>query len=256
MKQYNIVSGWNRGGTSCLMALLREAGVPIVGFKYPFEFETVEIEDGKIKGQKKIDTGLYLPYKKETKNINPSGFWEIPSICLGEGLQERHGEIGENGDLIKVPLGVLPSSNPDLVNKVIIILRDPLKVIKSQLKTNKPKNEEEWIRVASIGLIYNLLVSLKWIGKNKKEGWLLYYEDLLKDPEQELLDIGAFLGRPVYLPATKIINKELDRSEKIRAKYKETKQLVKFYKEKDFNWTHYNLEKMKKEIDKIKKQYL
>lgn len=260
--KYKVVGGWNRGGTSCLMAALRECGIPVVGYKYPFEFtfDYVDKETGRaIKKGIKRDMGMIDCLSKKSIRNNPSGFWEIPSICLKDGIQSQHIGFGNDGNLVKVQLDCLASSEPGLIDKVVIILRNPFKVISSAVrcKEGTPEDKMEyWKRLAALALPYNLLVSIRWCDNNNIPYKIVYYEDLLEDPDLVLTGICDFFDRGVPKYGVRVINKNLDRSDSIKERYKEFKKLKKFWRKKDFDWRHYNIKELKEEINQLKEFYV
>jgi len=254
MKKYNIISGINRGGTSALMAAIKEAGIPIVGFKYPYEFKFDYMQGGQVLRQGVKKDGGLLVVDEAVRDRNPSGYWEIPSICIGGGLQKEHEDIGEDGNVIKIPLDTLPSSDPKMINKVIVILRNPLKVLWSMLSIQGPERKEETTRVGSLALMYNLMVSLEWIKKNKIPFTIVHYEDMIRKPIEFMEDICNFLGRGDPKYGAKIIEKRLDRSEEIKEKYIEVERIKAFYLE--YGWEKkIDLIELKKEIDSLRKEY-
>jgi len=215
--KYNVVTGWRRGGTSALMVSLKQAGFPILGFKYPVYFSHPKINE-------KYDGGI-LEARVYERNLNPTGFWELASIVQGKGLQKKHYDLGFDNDIVKVPFGVLPLSNPDLINKVIIILREPAKVIASQYKTIPPKKREKWLKTASQDLLLKAETSLAWLIKYRKDFVILHYKDLLEKEETVLSDIEMF-----FTKSKSAIKTELDRVKPMELKGKNYKRLIEFYK--------------------------
>lgn len=259
MKKYNVVTGWNRGGTSVLILALKQSGIPIVGFKYPFQFNFDYIDlatKKRTKQRKKQDGGLLLPLEAYIGGNNPNGFWEVPSICLQEGLQKRHKNIGFDGDLIKVPSRVFPSCNPKLVDKVIVILRNPRKVLTSQMKTGrvKKKNRKKYVKVGALGMLYNMLLTFRWIKRNKKHHLLLYYEHLLESPKKVLHNVCKFLGRGESKFGARMIDKKLDRSKPVKSKCKELKTVIEFYNYAPLIWQNYDPKKIKGRIIELEKK--
>jgi len=258
--KYNIVSGWRRGGTSVMMLALNHAGIPIVGFKYPFafDFDYIDTKEGKvIQRRVKKDGGLMEPLKP-VKDSNPNGFWEVPSICLREGVQKKHSDFGKNGDLIKVPADVLPASNPTMVDKVVLMMRNPRKVIASLSKTQNNRKEikayyREWVKAMSLGMLHNMVGAFKWLDINKKEYIIVEYENLLENPEDEIEKVCDFLERGDPLWGAKIIEKKLDRSNSINDEIEELKELEKFYRYR--NWKKYNLNNIQKKLEKLSAKY-
>lgn len=254
MNKYNIVSGWNRGGTSALMFALRQGGVPVIGFAYPSRVHLTKQENKK----ETMDIESFsLSPPKDIKNNNPHGFWEVPSICLDVGLQLGHKDIGIDGDLIKVPLDLLPMSNLKIIDKVVIILREPSKVITGQIKCKKikAKSKKKYVKLASLGLMHNLLASMNWLIDNKIKYHILYYKELLADPEGELFVVCDFLGRGDSKLASKVIDKKLNRSHSAIGKIKEFEMLQELYlgaKDKK-TYANYNIKEIEKEFLKTGK---
>jgi len=219
MSKYVVCSGWKRGGTSALMIALRQAGIPILGFKYPIFMRTP---------QGKIEAGMMIPLKDEDKD-NPTGFWELPSIAKDIGLQKQHKDLGMDGDLVKIPFDTLFLSDPDFVDKIIIVLREPRKVIASRLKRESPDNIEVWIKSTATKMLSNAENAMNWIKQNKKQYRIVSYENLFKDPIKELRRIGYFLGRGNYMLGAKVIDEKLDRVKPAKSNCEELKKVEDFY---------------------------
>ena len=257
--QYNILSGWARGGTSALMTAIKQSGIPILGFKYPFKYSFDRMDEDNKKVIKTVhrDGGLLEPLRS-SKLVNPTGYWEVPSICLKTGLQKDHYDLGFDGDVVKVLFNVVPPSNPDLINKVVIILRHPASVIRSQCKTKsegskKEVNLEEWTKILSVGMLHNAVLSLKWFTKYGKEFKIIKYEDLLENPERELKKICDFLGRGSYKLGAQVIDRGLNRSKPIISSDKDFKEVIDFYKN-PMDFDKYDLEELRKKIKKLDKK--
>lgn len=247
--QYNVVTGWHRSGTSALMTALREAGIPILGFKYPYRFSFDFIYKGEKQKTALRDGGILEPLD-EVRAVNPTGYWEVPSICLEKGLQKEHLNFDfPNGNLVKVPFGVLPMSDPTLIDKVIVILRDPAKTIASEMKNKNPKDKEAFIRAASLALIHNAVMSWRWAKKHSKKTYLLTYEDLLDNPQKTLGYLCAFLGRGNPECGVKVVHQHLDRSTPVASNSKQFEVVQCFYDDlpKSLN-KPYNLKRLRKDI--------
>ena len=253
-QHYNCVVSWNRGGSSALMTALKQSGIPILGFKYPIEykFDYINQEDNSVIKQQTKDGGLLEPLHS-VKQVNPTGYWEVPSICIKEGLQKKHYDLGFDGDLVKVPFNMIPISNPDLIDKVVIILRHPASVIKSQYKSKKIKESlEVWTKTASLGLLHNAVMSMEWFKKYKKTVLIVKYEDLLKDTFITLNRICIFLERGDPNFGAKVIDQKLNRSKPVKVNCKELDNVIEFYKNPK-DWNKYNLEEIRKQIKKLDK---
>jgi len=257
-KQYNAVVCWNRGGSSALMLALKQSGIPIVGFKYPwrFTFDYVNLKTKKVEKTKVNKDGGLLEPLKNVKENNPKGFWELSTVTSETGMTEEFKDVGEDGDVVKISSRVFPSSDPDLINKVIVVARDPRKILASQMKCNdnlKDIDQEQYIRVASLSMIYNMGMVWKWIKRNKKRVMVVRYEQLLKDPKWILNVVHWFLERKGDLEwGAKVIDKKLDRVKPVKSKAKELEVLMDYY---ESNFTkRFNLDKIKESIKELDKE--
>lgn len=259
-KKFNVVSGWNRGGTSVLMATLRECGLPVLGFKYPFstKFDYQDTKTGKIiKAKVSKDCGMLDPLDG-IQNVNKSGFWEISSIAVGgNGLQKEHMHLGNDGNLVKIPLNGLNSSNAKLINKVVVITRNPAQVISSQLKTNNPENYDYWTRKASLGMMYNFMSSINWMGKKKIKYFIVSYELLLEKPEEVLEYVCKFFERGEAKWGARIVDKKFNRSKPIPHEFEETNEVMDFWRNDltDFQYDYKRVVEVYKRIKKIDHEY-
>lgn len=222
---YNILTGNQRSGTSMLMLALKEAGVPIIGFKYPI---TTTYKNEKTGETKKVDSGELTAGHKLIQG-NPNGYWEVSSI-LEKGLQKEHKEIGRKGNLVKVMLDLLPISDIMMIDKAVVVLRNPRKILTSYFKCRQAEPTEIDIRIISLSLAYNLATSIKYLQENKKDILITYYEEVLKNPAEELDRICLFLGRNCHENGVKVIKKGLDRSEEVKLNCKEIKLAEELYR--------------------------
>lgn len=232
------------------MLALKQSGIPIIGFKYPVVF----IATDENKKEIKIDGGMLIP-SKDKEEANPMGFWEVSSIALEEGLKNKHKQYGIDGDLIKVPLNALPLSDPEMVDNVIIITRDPRTVIASQIKANNIKDIKGWIKVSGLGLIHNMIASLVWLKQNKKKYTRVRYEDLIEKPGDVLDKICDVLKRGDYIWGEEIINSKLNRQKPIEDKCAEIDELERFYENIEMHYKEYDLNQLQKRIEKLSKKY-
>ena len=252
--KFNVVSGLRRGGTSVMMLALRQSGIPIIGFKYPFQFDFdyVNLKTRKVdKAKVKQDGGLLEPLE-DVKKHNPKGFWEVSSITLKEGLQEKHAGIGENGDLIKVTSDVLPTSNPKMIDKTIVMIREPRKVIASMLNAVPVENEKEWSRFAALGLLHNMVSCLKWLNYHKKKYRVVRYEDLLENPAIIIKDICKFLKRGDYRFGVEVVEKKLDKEKPIEYNNNEIQEVEEFYfgnHNKGRKYNEYDIKKIQTKME-------
>lgn len=222
--KYNIVTGWKRGGTSALMLALRQCGIPVIGHKHPFGYKTIE-------GKVDTNVGSYFPIESKAGYDNPTGFWEVPDICNINGLTKRWDEVGFDGDLVKVPFDRLVRSEKDMINNVIIIIRDPRKVLESQRKAGMLKEDPKIVRVSALQTLFIAVNSIYWLREKQIPFYMILYEELLKNPTYQLKGACSFFGRGDPKWGGRVIRKGLDRSKKIKYKSKELKRLFNFYKD-------------------------
>lgn len=252
MNKYLILSGWRRGGTSAIMGALRQAGIPVIGYRFP-----ITLRNPNTKQVEKTDVGTFDVSARVAKD-NPRGYWEFPTITLREGIRERWNNLGVGGELIKIPFETLTLSDPRMIEKTVIILRDPLSVIESRIKApvpteNKTKRSK---RITSLVMLYNAILSLRWLNKYKIPYYVIGYENLLKNPEKELGGVCKFLNRGDPKWGARDIEKKLNTSKPIENNYEETQMVKDFYNDILFNhrFEAYDLDKLLERINKLDKQ--
>lgn len=214
---YNIVSGNRRSGTSLMMLALRTAGIPIIGFRYPIF--TLN------KGNEII---LSTSPSKEMREGNPNGYWEMGNISCITGLKPEHYDIGLKGDLIKIVSDVIFYSDPKLINKTILMYRHPRAMLSSMIRGNIIKLHELEDAIEKIYITTER--TLTYLKENKIPHIKIYYEEMLKSPEEELKKATDFIGKGNPKEALKVINPSLKRSKHIKGNPKGLKKLIKQYK--------------------------
>lgn len=213
---YNSVVGLRRSGTSLLMLALRQAGIPIIGVKYTY---VVEADNGQV--------SIYSVPDNKLREANPNGFWELGNITIKTGIQPMHKDLGMDGDIAKLVPEALYASEPDMINKVVIIMRNPRKSLQSMLDTNSMK-EEELEQEVKNNVIF-LKEGFKWLKDNNKEYITATYENLLENPEEELKKITDFIGRGDYKLGAKVVDKKLNRSKELTRNFKALEELEEIY---------------------------
>ncbi len=197
---YNIITGCKRSGTSALMFALRQSGIPILGHKYP-----IRLKNGDIM----LDVGSFKPFSGEDRK-NTNGYWEISPITDGTGLQKEHQNWGVKGDLVKVMSWVLPLSEPDLVDKIILIVRHPREMLMSRVKCGQiNKNDYRMLKIGALSFVQNTLSVLKWAKEHNKELIIIDYNDLVVKPHKLHLACH-FLERGDYRIGMKFIRKNIN----------------------------------------------
>ncbi len=201
--KYNIATGLGRSGTSLMMLCLRQSGIPITGFRYYLHIPELTF-DGKM-----IDAGMCFPNDR-LKKINKDGIWEIFNLAVHTGLINHYKDVGFKGDAIKVFVGALIKSEPDLINKTIIMLRQPAVMFDSMIKAGEFNIHQAG--EASYYLAEAVLNAIKFLKENDKEYKIVIYEKLLENPEETMKDVCQFIGRGEYQYGAKVIDKSLNRS--------------------------------------------
>ena len=187
-----------------MMLCLRQSGIPVIGTPYYFHIPNLSLND------LPIDIGLYFPPSEQSRITNTNGYWEVVSLSINNGLTDRYKDIGFNGDLIKVFASVLTKSNPDLINKTIIMLREPRAMISSMITAGE--FSEERASEASGVLAWYLKDAIGFLKKHKKDYMVVVGERMLKKPRAVMKKVCEFLGRGDYRYGAEMINKSLNRA--------------------------------------------
>lgn len=201
-KKFIVLSGNKRSGTSMMMLAMRECGIPISGFKYPVKIRNKDADQ--------VDAGCMFPMDEHLSKCSPSGFWEYASV-IEEGLQKKHESY--NGLFIKVPVHVLTKSCRDLIEKVVLIVRNPRKVIASRINVGElvVQNDKD-IELASIIYLNNIVYALQWMRKVSLRFKLVVYEEVIEDPFAILQSTCDWIGRGDAGFGDHVISYKLDRT--------------------------------------------
>ena len=171
----NIVTGLRRSGTSMIMLMLKNAGLNIAGKKWA-EFD-----------------------KWQAEEANPNGYWETKEST--KGLTEKI-----DGDVVKVMFDCLYKSNPELIDKVLVIMREPKSVLESLFKYNNIIEKKLFV----LNHCLDVIESLDYIQFFEKDYKIVFYEDILNDPDNQTKEICEFIGGD-YKKALGTIDKKLNR---------------------------------------------
>jgi len=189
----NVVTGLRRSGTSLLMYALKEAGFDIVGSKYE-------------------DVG------PSTKEGNPNGYWEVKGVTSEGGLVEDLGK----GEVVKVMFEALPLSKPELIDKTIVIFREPRCVLQSVMNYDVIFPDLYIVKAC-----LDIIDTLEFL--QDKPHKIVFYEDIIKRPVSEMKAICKFLGKGDYKKAAKVVDKKLNRSEPTMGDHRYMDLWEKFY---------------------------
>lgn len=126
-----------RSGSSALMRAMMLGGVPIAGDQWP-QLRRGSASDAESEGARAAAI-------ERARRLNPHGFWEVPGV-VGRGLREP-GEHGGRAIKIVSPGCLPPHTDPRIVWRYVLLLRDPRAVAESQ------RDLDGGIRVAAPGPI-------------------------------------------------------------------------------------------------------
>jgi hypothetical protein len=214
-----VISGCPRSGTSLMMLLHKEAlGTDaIIGTQWMAI--DPEIDDDNrtacinyIKDKKNPD---WRAEQEQTKAMNPNGFWECPWTVRGIQWVQH---APENNKVCKIVSQGLANSNPQYIDKVVMMSRHPWSVANSHkdLKLNLPfshNTRNKDIGNVSPNMYINVTYSVcKWILANDPDVMLVNYEDLICDPDTEINRLQDFVGGGKWKAAKSKINKKLQRN--------------------------------------------
>lgn len=222
-KDFHLVVGNARSGTSSLMLALRSCGVPISGYKNPIKMydKSKKIIDAGVEDLTNIDMAV------EVKRRNVTGFWEYGTVS-DNGLQRQHEEY--DGKVIKVMESKLGVSNPMMVDKVLYITRDPRCVLQSRIILEDLKSEEtDMLDLNAMTMVFNGINIFVWLKNHLKPFKIVIYEELIADPVGVMTGICEFLERGDSKWATEAIDARLNRSKMISHKSRYIDRCVSFY---------------------------
>ena len=199
--KYNICSGSGRSGTSLMMLALRQAGVPITGFRYGIYLTNFTFHGNK------LDFGVCFP-SDEMQRANPNGVWEISSVAAKNGLTDYYKDIGFKGDVIKVVSRVLVRSNPNLIDKTIIMLREPKALLSSMINCGMFTRSEASNKSSEVA--QEIIGGIQFLKENRKKFIIVSYEGFLEEPENTMKRVCEFMGRGDYKYGAKVPDKTLN----------------------------------------------
>jgi len=211
-----IVSGCPRSGTSLMMLLHKEAmgEDSIIGTKWPMDKKTQDehinncLEYIKIKQEPDYQERL-----KETKKMNPNGFWECPWTTAG--IQWAPNTPIKN-KVVKIVSQGLSKSNPKYVDKIIMMIRHPWAVANSQRDLILPlplKIRSKEMSANSPDMFIEVTAAVSsWIIKHNPDLLMVEFEELISNPDDVLKQVGDFVGEGDWNRAKNQIRPNLKRS--------------------------------------------
>ncbi len=213
--KFNIVTGLRRSGTSLMMLCLRQSGVPIIGSKYMIYALN---ENG--------DTTLKTTPSQKERRGNPNGYWELGSITTKTGVKQEHMDLGMDGDVIKVTSDAFYFSDPKMVDKTIVMVREPRKVLFSMIR-GEICREEDAEKVVEKN-IRDMRRTKEFLRSKKK--LIINYDELVSHPLKILQEVNHFIGKLNIVRGAKVIDQTLNRSDLYSGEVKGIEKWEKLYK--------------------------
>jgi hypothetical protein len=165
------------------------------------------------------------------QDMNPDGFFEcqftVQGIYYRPDMREELEHIKNDWRIVKTVSQGLMGSNPDYINSMVYMLRDPHAVAKSQERLHR-----KMLVKGADGELYNLyenmvihepkmfinvtVQAMRFILENPDIPFILVnYEDLIADPQTQVKRVFDFIGEPGDLDSgVKQVKPKLNRSDK------------------------------------------
>lgn len=215
-----VVSGCPRSGTSLMMLLLKEAlgEDRVIGEKWPMDKKHEDSHVDACANYLKLKNDPdYKVNLEETKKMNPNGFWECSWTVNGIQWSDP-APLKEN--FVKIVSQGLSKTNPEYVDKLIMMVRHPWAVSKSQKDLKLPlpihaRNKDVGNVTTDMFVSVTIGVS-DWILKYNPEILLVEFEELISSPKNTLKKVSDFLGEGDWESAEKVITPKLKRNYPIR----------------------------------------
>jgi len=207
-----VVSGCPRSGTSLMMDCFRIAlgEDRIIGSKFPQEDKIAialakrENETDEELEARRYMRNIFAPNAEKdfkiSKDMNPNGFWECHYTV--RGIQYHIGMTDMTGKICKIVSQGLFSSNPQYIEKIIYMLRDPRQVAKSQerlkrlpfLSHEEEMNQELKVHTPEM-FIHVSYQAAQWVLENPEVPIMnILFDDLIMFPNQTLDVVKKFIG--------------------------------------------------------------
>ena len=173
-----IVSGLPRSGTSMMMKLLAEGGLPIM-----------------------------TDSKRQADDDNPNGYFEIElSKALKAGEKKWIYDAG--GKAVKVISSLLEYLPENITYDIIFMERDIHEILASQKKMLRRRNESPTISDADMEAQFreHLRAVKYWLARTSgMRVFYVKYNDVMADPEKLCRSVAEFLKLPLNLEAMRAV---------------------------------------------------
>ncbi len=176
-----VVSGLPRSGTSMMMKMLAEGGLPVLT-------DAIRAAD----------------------EDNPNGYFELEVVKqLSEG--KRDWLAGADGKLVKVISALLEHLPPENHYKVLFMERQIAEILASQRKMLARRNETSSVSDEEMEAQFreHLKVIKYWLARQPNmEVMYIDYNRMMADPDQYLQKIAAFVGLPLDIEKMRSVPNE------------------------------------------------
>ncbi len=176
-----VVSGLPRSGTSMMMKMLAEGGLPVLT-------DAIRAAD----------------------EDNPNGYFELEVVKqLTEG--KRDWLANADGKLVKVISALLEHLPPENHYKVLFMERQIAEILASQRKMLARRNETSSVSDEEMEAQFreHLKVIKYWLARQPNmEVMYVDYNRMMADPDQYLQKIAAFVGLPLDLEKMRSVPNE------------------------------------------------
>lgn len=241
-----VVSGCPRSGTSLMMDCFRVAlgEDRLVGQQFPYEHR-MEKQRNKQRGESDAEyafrcycmDNLKDPDNEaerieKSRDMNPNGFWEHGNFTCGGityKFQHRHAlrEMLEADppQFIKIVSQGLIPSDPTYLDKIVFMVRHPFAVAKSQERLRREGGLFKTAAGKEVDLFSDLVINSPemfirvtgmaarfFLASTGIEVLMVDFDDLIEDPETQLMRVQEFLGEGDFKAAVSRINPKLRRS--------------------------------------------
>ncbi len=176
-----VVSGLPRSGTSMMMKMLAEGGLPVLT-------DAIRAAD----------------------EDNPNGYFELEVVKqLSDG--KRDWLAGADGKLVKVISALLEHLPPENHYKVLFMERQIAEILASQRKMLARRNETSSVSDEEMEAQFreHLKVIKYWLARQPNmEVMYIDYNRMMADPDQYLQKIAAFVGLPLDIEKMRSVPNE------------------------------------------------
>ena len=195
-----IVSGTKRTGTSLMMQMLQSAGFNVLGEKFPEKW------DGK-------------------NNVkNPEGFYE--SKFIDDGVTNTNCPLAAQDHIqsaVKVFCPGVPNTDSRYIHKVVLMVRDWKEQVQSWKELTEMNTGKKTLQYPDgYEYFFSYYDFIKDLNNRRYNTIVIDYNDLLKNPKNNIESLNNFFGVGRWDLAKKCIKKKLytvnNEKEKIKTK--------------------------------------